>query len=74
MESNISKQQSLNATSRKISFEVIKTAYLQAAMIVSIYGDKYLPIFERLEKEFIERKNKRDILQRALKLADKNPI
>ncbi len=74
MESHIPKRTNLNATSRKISFEALKTAYLQAAKIVSIYGDKYLPIFERLEKEFIERKKKRDILQRALEIADKNPI
>jgi len=74
MESHIPKRSSINATSRKISFEALKTAYFQAAKIVSIYGDKYLPIFERLEKEFIERKKKRDILQRALKIADKNPI
>ncbi len=74
MESHIPKISNTNISSRRISFEALKTAYIQAAKIVSIYGDKYLPIFERLEKEYIERNKKRDILQRALKLANENPI
>ena len=74
MESKNPKYSKINFTDRRISFESLKTAYLQAAKIVSIYGDKYLPIFERLEKEYIERNKKRDVLQRALKVADENQI
>ncbi len=74
MENNNPKSSKTNFTNRRVSFESLKTAYLQAANIVSIYGEKYLPIFERLEKEYIERNKKRDILQRALKVADENQI
>ena len=35
-----------------ISFSELKKAYLQSANIVAIYGERYLPIFERLEKEY----------------------
>ena len=37
--------------SDQLSLAQIKRAYHQAAKIVARYGDKYLPIFERLEKE-----------------------
>lgn len=40
----------------KVSYKQLKKAYLQAAKIVALHGEKYLPIFERLEKEY--KKNK----------------
>ena len=44
--------------SDQLSLAQIKRAYHQAAKIVARYGDKYLPIFERLEKEYNDRKDK----------------
>jgi len=53
----------------KVSYKQLKKAYLQAAKIVALHGEKYLPIFERLETEFRKRKKQVDTLNRAIKLA-----
>ncbi|MFL0801420.1 MAG: hypothetical protein K6L80_13290 [Agarilytica sp.] len=58
--------------SDQLSLEQIKRAYHQAAKIVARYGDKYLPIFERLEKEYQSRKDKVKTLNRAIKIAKKH--
>jgi len=54
----------------KVSYKQLKKAYLQAAKIVALHGEKYLPIFERLEIEFRERKKQVDALNRAIKVAN----
>ncbi len=53
----------------KVSYKQLKKAYLQAAKIVALHGEKYIPIFERLEKEYNERKKQIETLNRAIKLA-----
>jgi len=58
--------------SDQLSLAQIKRAYHQAAKIVARYGDKYLPIFERLEKEYQSRKDKVKTLKRAIKIAEKH--
>ncbi|MGI1670406.1 MAG: hypothetical protein K6L74_08795 [Neptuniibacter sp.] len=58
--------------SDQLSLAQIKRAYHQAAKIVARYGDKYLPIFERLEKEYQSRKDKVKTLNRAIKIAEKH--
>ncbi|GAB1261475.1 hypothetical protein [Aurantivibrio plasticivorans] len=58
--------------SDQLSLAQIKRAYHQAAKIVARYGDKYLPIFERLEKEYQNRKDKVKTLKRAIKIAEKD--
>jgi uncharacterized membrane protein YkoI len=58
--------------SDQLSLAQIKRAYHQAAKIVARYGDKYLPIFERLEKEYQNRKDKVKTLNRAIKIAEKD--
>ena len=58
--------------SDQLSLAQIKRAYHQAAEIVARYGDKYLPIFERLEKEYQNRKDKVKTLNRAIKIAEKH--
>ena len=47
----------------------IKKAYICAAQIVTRHGDKYLPIFSRLEKAHkdIEKQNK--LLTKAMSIA-----
>ena len=52
-----------------ISYKELKKAYIQAAKIVAKYGDKYLPIFKRLEREFKKRQDDIDTLNRAIKIA-----
>ena len=58
----------------KVPYAKLKKAYIQAANIVSLHGEKYLPIFERLEKEYQERKQRLDALDRAMQISqsDKN--
>jgi len=58
--------------SDQLSLSQIKKAYHQAAKIVARYGDKYLPIFERLEKEYQNRKDKVKTLNRAIKIAERH--
>ena len=58
--------------SDQLSLAQIKRAYHQAAKIVTLYGDKYLPIFERLEKEYHDKKDKVKTLNRAIKIAEKH--
>ena len=38
--------------SRRVSDEELKKAYEVAAKVVAIHGETYLPIFERLEREY----------------------
>ena len=59
---------------KEISFSELKKAYLQSANIVAVYGERYLPIFERLEKEYKNRKQKDDILTRAISISKSNHI
>lgn len=58
--------------SNQLSLSQIKKAYYQAAKIVAQHGDKYLPIFERLENEYKDRKDKIEALNRAIKIAEKH--
>lgn len=58
--------------SDQLSLAQIKRAYHQAAKIVARYGDKYLPIFERLEKEYHDKKARVKTLNRAIKIAEKH--
>lgn len=53
-----------------VSDEELQTAYHKIALVVARYGEKYLPIFERLEKEIEERKLKSDAMKRALRVAE----
>ncbi len=52
----------------KVPYDTLKNAYIHVEKIVSIYGEKYLPIFERLEEEYREKKQ-RDALSRAIEIA-----
>ena len=52
-----------------VSDEELERAYFKMARIIERYGEKYLPIFERLEKELNERKAKNSLMQRALEAA-----
>lgn len=47
----------------KMSYKQLKKAYLQAAKIVVLHGEKYLPIFERLENEHKAKKTSQHFKQ-----------
>ncbi len=55
--------------SDQLSLAHIKRAYHQAAKIVARYGDKYLPIFERLEKEYKKHADQKKAVDKAKKIA-----
>lgn len=48
----------------------IKQAYQDAARLVEKYGEKYLPIFQRLENEYTKVKVDSSALQRAIQIAN----
>ena len=52
-----------------VSFVDLRSAYEVAAGMVAEHGDKYLPWFERLEKEIQDRQKQSEIRERALKVA-----
>ena len=52
----------------------LRKIYIQSAHIVSRYGDKYLPIFERLELEYQNSLNKNALLTKAEKIAIDNEV
>lgn len=53
-----------------VSDEVLHECYKAAACIVVKYGDKYLPIFERLDEEVQFRSAKHSLKQKAKDIAD----
>lgn len=53
-----------------LTIEDYKRAYKIAAKIVSKYGDKYLPIFERAHKEFMKAEANLDLKAIALRIAE----
>lgn len=57
-----------------VSFSDLKKAYMQSANIVAIYGKRYLPIFERLEEEYKSRKQRNDLLTKAIRISKSNRI
>ncbi len=59
---------------KDVSFSDLKKAYMQSANIVAIYGERYLPIFERLEKEYKNRKHKDEMLTKAIGISKSNQI
>ena len=52
--------------SRVVTETDIKTALRSVAILTDLYGDKYWPIFERLEKELEARHSRRSRLAAVL--------
>lgn len=61
-----------NLEAQDITFNDIVDAYKFMAEVVTIYGDKYLPIFERLHREIEEHKEKDELLELAKNITYKN--
>lgn len=50
----------------KPSLDEIVSARNRCAQIIALYGERYLPIFERLENEIELRMNRQNLLERAI--------
>lgn len=50
----------------KVSERELEVALLSVAQLVNSYGEKYWPIFERLEKELEDRRSRSERLTHAL--------
>ncbi len=48
----------------------LKSAYIKAAQIINKHGDKYLPIFERLENEYQTVKKKSELMKKVISIAE----
>lgn len=55
--------------SNSVSDKDLKNAFETAAKVVAKYGETYLPIFERLEREHQSRNKTKRMLERALNIA-----
>ena len=51
--------------------EQIVKARDKCAQIIVTYGEHYLPIFERLEKEISLREKQRELLEKAIRISGK---
>ena len=56
----------MTALQHSVSKQEIEAALHSVAQLVNVYGDKYWPIFERLEKELEVRRSKSIRLTQAL--------
>ena len=57
----------MNVPSQTVSDHDIEAALRSVAQLVNAYGDKYWPIFERLEDELDKRRSKSKRLNRVLR-------
>tara|TARA_B100000073_G_C23739521_1_gene573308 strand:- start:3654 stop:3851 length:198 start_codon:yes stop_codon:yes gene_type:complete len=55
--------------SHTVSDEELRKAYEVAAKVVALHGETYLPIFERLEREYEARMQSKKALERAKAIA-----
>lgn len=61
-------------TLRAVTLVDLQRGYEQAALIVQQYGDQYLPVFERIERELAAHNTAAAARQRALAVARKTAI
>ena len=54
----------------EVSIKDLREAYHHAASILTTHGDKYLPLFERLDKEIKDRDRKEELKARAQKITE----
>lgn len=60
-----------NADNDEVSPSDLREAYQLAARMVADHGEKYLPLFERLDREMNLQKEREAIKNRALIIANK---
>ena len=57
---------------KDVSDVMLRESYNLAAQIVATYGETYLPIFERLQREVDSRNRRRALIDTAIKAAEQN--
>ena len=55
-----------------LGLDQIIAARNECARIIALYGDTYLPIFERLETEISKRERQNKLLIKAMKIGTQN--
>lgn len=55
-----------------VTLELIEQAYRTSAYLVKNYGDKYLPLFERIDSELERKKAHIRLKQRALEITEES--
>jgi|AntRauTorcE11897_2_1112592.scaffolds.fasta_scaffold08388_5 hypothetical protein len=55
----------------EVSLRDLQTAYRRAAKMVVERGDQFLPVFDRIDKEIQEHKNREALKARAQKVAQR---
>lgn len=58
----------MSTTSDHISQQDIEAALQSVAQLIEAHGEKYWPVFERLENELAERRSRSQRLRRILKM------
>lgn len=69
---NLNNHAFLEVTLKEPSLSEIIAARNKCAHIIAKYGEQYLPIFERLEKEIVIRTERQKYLDKALRIATQN--
>lgn len=62
------------AVKKEISLQELINARNKCADIVARRGERYLPIFERLEREIKMKKRRQEMLDKAVKISIQNSI
>lgn len=57
----------MSITSSHVSEQEIKAALQSVAQLIDAHGEKYWPVFERLENELMERNSRSQRLNKILK-------
>ena len=61
---------------REVTLDECRRALVVTAQLVEVYGDKYLPLFEQMEADFLELQRRGSAVERArsiARLADPKP-
>ncbi len=58
---------------KDVTDSMLQESYVIMAEIVKVYGEQYLPIFERLHEEIDSRQKKEKLLAAALKVSIPDP-
>lgn len=56
----------------EITIERLENCLVILAKVITFHGEKYLPLFERFQREIEERKRKDDIMTLVNKIANDN--
>ncbi|MCK9247111.1 MAG: hypothetical protein M0P11_09200 [Anaerolineaceae bacterium] len=61
-------------TDGEVTDEILEECYVVMARIVTLYGETYLPIFERLHREREDRMGRKALLARVARAWNPEPV